>query len=230
MLSKYGFAYSLSAVHLKLKRLLIQEWEEITTNIGAVINSPLIEQHNDAVEPHHRFEGVLFKGEPWDLSHLEAFAHRLDPGLGFEIDVVVLFSCHCFTHSFKRDSRDPVSIPADEIFDNGRERRVLDKERYSLSKLHLAGVLRGLEHRKIQVANAGMPNFMTFEFIDELGVEKRYAIFFEATKDKHRKKRVIMHVQSAYILDVLTQRQQKAGKVTFKALLKAVYEGRKIRG
>lgn len=57
-----------------------------------------------------------------------------------------------------------------------------------------------------------------------------YVIFFEPEKDSKRKKRVLLRVQSAYFVDALTKRQQQAGKVTFASLVKATYEGRKIRG
>src|SRR4051812_12479715 len=98
--------------------------------------------HADAVEVHHRFPRIIFRGETWDLRHLDAFAHRIDPGLGFEVDVVVLFTCHCFTHSIKRDVRAPLEIPAAEIYEDKVERRVLSKERYDLSRKFLPGIVR----------------------------------------------------------------------------------------
>ena len=186
--------------------------------------------HRDAVANHHRFENVQFGGMSLDMSHLEAFALRLDPELGFEVDVVVLFSCHCFTHSMADDLRTETEIPAAEIFDNGRERRVMDLERYHLSRRHLVSIVSGMHQRTIQVAGADAPNFMTFEFIDSDQAIRTYAVFFQVEKDNRRKKRLILRIQSAYILAELTQRQKKAGKVRFNVLLKAAYEGRRIRG
>lgn len=55
-------------------------------------------------------------------------------------------------------------------------------------------------------------------------------MFFEVKRDSRRKKRILLHVQSAYLLDTLTDRKKKAGKVRFHVLLKAAYEGRKIKG
>jgi hypothetical protein len=161
---------------------------------------------------------------------LEAFALRIDPGLGFEIDVVVLFSCHCFSHSIHRDPRAEFAIPIEEIFSNDRERRVLNGERYLLSRAYLPKLIRELPQRKIQVANSDVQNFMTFEIIDAAKEPRRYVVFFEVERDNRRKRRVLLRVQSAYILDTLTQRQKKAGKVGFNVLLKAAYEGRCIRG
>ena len=203
---------------------------KIADNADNTATGQSIGLHRDAVDAHHRFENVQIDGMPLDLSHLEAFALRLDPGLGFEVDVVVLFSCHCFTHSILADHRAETEIPGAEIFDNGRERRVLDIERYHLSTQHLVSIVRDLHQRTIQVAGADAPNFMTFEFIDADQVTKTYAVFFEVEKDSRRKRRLLLRIQSAYILDDLTQRQKKAGKVRFSVLLKAAYEGRRIRG
>lgn len=82
------------------------------------------------VEPIESFGQLLFRNEVWDLSHLDSFAFQceLDPDL--LITVVVLFSCHCFTHSFTRDARARIQIPVNEIYDDGREQRVLCHELY----------------------------------------------------------------------------------------------------
>lgn len=189
-----------------------------------------MENHLEVVQSHHRFEGVYYRGEALDLQHLDAFALKVDPGLGVEIDVVILFSCHCFTVSFKRDGRGEALVPVDEVFDNGRERRVLCLKRYEHSKI-LPRVIKELGARTIQVAATDRQNFVTFEVLDALeGTKHRYAVYFEVTKDKRRKKRLILHVQSAYVPDQLTKRQEKAGKVSFTVLLRKAYLGEKIRG
>lgn len=188
-----------------------------------------IGEHHDAVEAHHVFRAQSFNGTDWDLSHLRAFAFRTDPGLNFEIDVVVLFSCHCFTHKTERDPRGLGAIPANELFDDGRERRVLNEERYLLSRKYLPRLIKELPSRTIQIATSGARNFMTFEFIDAQHKTRRYAVFFEVERDHRRKRRMLLRVQSAYAIDDLTHRQKKAGKVRFNVLLRAAYEGRVIR-
>ena len=186
--------------------------------------------HLEVVQSHHRFEGVCYRGTALDLRHLDAFALKVDPGLGVEIDVVILFSCHCFSISFKRDGRGEALVPADEVFDNGRERRVLCLKRYEHSKI-LPRVIKELGARTIQVAATDRQNFVTFEVLDEAeGKKHRYAVYFEVTKDKKRKKRLILHVQSAYVPDQVTKRQEIAGKVSFTVLLRKAYLGEKIRG
>jgi len=133
-------------------------------------------EHTDAVEPRHRFPAVHFYGEKWDLRHLDAFALRIDPDLGFEVDVVVLFTCHCFTHSITRDARALLEIPPDEIYEDDLERRVLSKERYELSRRFLPGLVKNLPKRAIRYAGDNSLNYFTAEVTgtDRPGV---YAVF-----------------------------------------------------
>lgn len=190
-----------------------------------------IAEHVDAIERHHRFSGVCFNGAPWDLTHLDAFALRIDPGLGLELDVVVLFSCHCFTHSFARDPRPADEIPLADIYDDGRERRVLNEHRYRLSQVYLPQLIKALPVRHIQVTPDGQKNYMTFEVHRESeAIAGHYAIFFKPERDVRRARRVLLRVQSAYLLNALTKRQAKARKVRFHTLLRAAYEGRVIHG
>lgn len=92
-------------------------------------------------------------------------------------------------------------------------------------------LVKELPTRTIQFAGQDPLNFVTLELLDESGKELGpYAVFFEVTKDSKRRGRLLLHVQSAYHLDVLTQRQAKAGKVKFDTLLRAAFEGRKIKG
>lgn len=189
-----------------------------------------IGEHHDAVEAHHAFSALSFNGTDWDLSHLRAFVFRIDPGLKFEVDVIVLFSCHCFTHKPESDPRSPDGIPANEIFDDGRERRVLNEERYLLFRKYLPQLIKELPSRTIQIASSGARNFMTFEFVGAAQKTRRYAVFFEVERDRRRKRRMLLRVQSAYAIEDLTHRQKKAGKVRFNVLLCAAYDGRGIRG
>jgi hypothetical protein len=174
----------------------------------------------------HKFIGVQHNNIAWDLTHLDSFVYRVDPGLGFVIDIVVFFSCHCFTRSIS--NREIFGAYKDEnIYDDGREIRALDSERYQLSKMYLPRLMSELPNRTIQVI-AGA-NFVTFEELDQLVPIERYAVFFEVSRDQLRKKRLLLRVQSAYRIDSLSHRQQMAKKVKFKTLLKAAYEGRPIR-
>ncbi len=186
----------------------------------------LIESHSDLAAVG-RFPHVVYKGVVWDLSHLDPFAFRAEISRDLVVDVVVLFSCHCFTHGRKRDERD--SIPADEYFWEGNSLRILSPERYSLSRRFLPDFISQLGSRHIKVVGGGKPNYFSFEAVDQDGKAAYYSVFFEVLKDSARKRRILLRVQTAYLLPELTARLAKARKVNFHVLLKAVYEGRPIR-
>src|SRR3569833_842811 len=126
-------------------------------------NQTAVFEHAYAVEPRHRFPEIVFRGETWDLRHLDAFALRIDPDLGFEVDVVVLFTCHCFTHSIARDVRVPLEIPHHEIYKNAVEQRVLTTERYDLSRRFLPKLVKDLPMRTIRHAGDNRLNYFTAE-------------------------------------------------------------------
>lgn len=171
------------------------------------------------------FSPVVYEGECWDLSHLTPFTFKAK--VPHEVTVVVIFSCHCFTHSFKKDRRAPGDIPKEEIYDDGREERVLSPVRYRLSRELLRSVVLSLDERRITVANDNRCNFVTFEM---RGADYPYGVFFEVEKDQKRRNRLIFRIQSAYPLEEgLPKRQRQARKVNFDVLLRAAYEGRKIR-
>ena len=180
------------------------------------------------------FPPIDYQGSQWDLTHLTPFAFRasilLSPGNEVEVDVVVLYSCHCFTHGLESDPRPVHQIPASELYSDGRETRVLNPERHALS----VGVLRDLVHqlptRRIVVAHPSQGNYLTVEVQSGPAAGQLYGVFFEVTNDRNRKKRLILRIQSAYLLDKgLSPRQKAAKKVGWATLLKSAYTGVKIR-
>ncbi|KMY85804.1 hypothetical protein BUMB_00416c [Candidatus Paraburkholderia calva] len=84
------------------------------------------------------FGMLTCKNVMWNLTHLDPFAFQFEVELDFYVTVVVFFSCHCFTHGLNSDTRLRSDIPADEIYDDGRELRVLCAQGYELSR-RLAG-------------------------------------------------------------------------------------------
>ncbi|WP_244108465.1 hypothetical protein [Burkholderia anthina] len=181
----------------------------------------------DAASP---FPPTTYRGEHWDLSHLRPLTFTCDLETGFDVTVLVLFSCHCFTRSFKWDRRARDAIPDDEIYDDGRETRVLCADRYRASRRLLRNVIVGLATRRIVVADERQPNFVTVEIESSDGMQRVYAVFFEVSKDRSRKRRLVLRVQSAYLLEgELTRRQRDARKVALRTLLRASLEGRRIR-
>jgi hypothetical protein len=176
------------------------------------------------------FGSLIFKDEIWDLGYLDPLSFHFELEPEFFVTVVVFFSCHCFTHSFEWDKRPRWEIPTDEIYDDGRERRVLCRERYEISRRILRNLMTTLATRRITLADDRQPNFLTVDTTDFFGASSIYAVFFEVLKAKTRKRRLILQVQSAYRLeDGLSKRQRDAKKVTLRSILLAAMEGRKIR-
>ncbi len=193
-------------------------------------NLALTEVIETPIDARHRFSPLIYHGKIWDLSHLDSFAFRCEIAPGLKIDVVVLFSCHCFTHSFERDPRHKSQIPFAEIYDDGREKRVLSPARYELSLVLLRNMTTELPRRHINVANEESKNYMTWQTHNADGTTSIYAVFFDAERDANRSGRVLLRIQSGYVLDKgLTRRQKEAKKVKFVTLVKAAHEGRKIR-
>lgn len=184
-----------------------------------------MDDHHDVVADHHRFAGVTVGAEVWQFDHLDAFAMRvpleISPQKPIDIDIVVLFSNHCFSRGLNQGEVVDDSL----VIMDGSEKRVLDKERYALSRQYLPRLILDLPNRHILVADPTRPNFVTFELPSaELGAEPvRYAVFFEVKKDSVRRKRMLLRVQSAYILDKPSKRLLKADKMRFQVILKRAY-------
>jgi len=183
--------------------------------------------HEDAVSAHHRFSPVSFRGAVWDLSHLDAFALKVEIADGLSVDVVILFECHCFSTDIEKDPRGASSVPPDELYRNSRETRVLNEERYLLSQLVLRQVIQSLPDRPIRIAR---DNYVTLEIVGIDGKKMNYAVFFAVEKDGKRRKRLLLRVQSAYPLAAVSHRIANGQKVRFAQLIKKTYLGQPLRG
>ena len=186
---------------------------------------PSFADHSDLVSDRHRFGPTVFRGTRWDLSHLDAFALQVDIGGGLVVDLVILFSCHCFSSALEHDSRWPQGVPDDEIFRDTHELRVLDEERYLLSQRYLRDLINTLHRRTIRLA---ADNYFTYEIMDHLGQTIEYAVFFSVEKDAKRAKRLLLRVQSAYPLETKPHRLANGQKISFTNLMKRTYEGRPL--
>ncbi len=111
------------------------------------------------------------------------------------------------------------------MFDNGRERRVLSEERYELSRRFLPYLVKGLGTRVVRFAADGASNFFTAEGLSEDADPGIYVVFFEVERDRSRKKRLLLRIQSAYRMDRLSKRLSQAGKIKFATLLRKTYLG-----
>lgn len=190
-----------------------------------MLNRASMDDHQEVVENHHRFKPQTIGEEVWDFGHLNAFALKvtleLTAGTETELDVIVLFSNHCFTRGLLQDE----IVPDELLWDDGREVRVLDRQRYELSKRYLPQLILDLPSRRVQVADPKRPNFVTLELPpgEARTAPKRYAVFFEAERDTRRRKRILLRVQSAYVIESPSKRLVKAEKINFRVLLKRAY-------
>jgi len=177
------------------------------------------------------FNEVVYKGNPWDLSHLKPYSFTT-PIVDYElpIRVVVLFACHCFTREATDEEIATGSVAAEDWYVDEVESRVLDEERYLLSRKHLPAMVKALSSRKITVAdeNRRNGNFVTLEIADDNGIMGHYSVFFEF--ERERKRKIKLRVQSAYVRQRLTKRELDAKPVKLNTILKATLEGRKIHG
>jgi hypothetical protein len=90
--------------------------------------------HADVISKHDRFSSFTLDNHLWELGHLNPFAFKaqidLADGGSVEVDVVVLFSNHCFSHALE-----PGEVVDDAyIVLDGKNKRVLDKKRHALSR------------------------------------------------------------------------------------------------
>lgn len=181
--------------------------------------------HEDAVPNHHRFPSKRVDDRLWCFKHLDPFALQVSVDLGVQLPttltVIVLFSNHCFTRSVKPGE----AVPEGLAWEDARERRVMDFQRYEMSKRFLPKVIYELPNRSILFADTSRPNFVIFEIPtnEQANSAQRYAVFFEVEKDKNRKHRLLLRVQSAYVLEQVSQRQLKADKIKLKTLLRRAY-------
>lgn len=181
-----------------------------------------IADHHDAVTDDHQHSPRSFGGETWTFDHLKAFVMKIlveqTPKNIVELDVVVLFSNHCFSREMKAGEVVDKSL----IVMDGNIQRVLDQQRYKLSLKYLPQLAHDLEKRQIRIADESRPNFVTFELEPTNAGEEplHYAMFFEVKKDRLRKRRMILRVQSAYILENPSKRQLEAKKMRFHIILK----------
>lgn len=188
----------------------------------------LEEKHADAVHARNRFGPVVFNGAPWDLSHLRPFAFKqaisLPNGQTHEVDIVVFFSCHCFTEQ----AREGDQIDPTHWYQDDRETRVLNEARYLQSRELLPKITQNFATREIRTTGQPQENYMTIEITDHEGEAKPYIVFFEIKKDKKRRGRILLRIQSAYVKERLNNRLKNGQRVNFQVLVRATYQEKKI--
>jgi len=183
-----------------------------------------IDSHLDAITDDHKHPERKFNNEIWRFDHLQAFAMResveLSGGVNIDIDVVVLFSNHCYTREVKPDEE----ADGEHIVMDGKNSRLMDAERYQLSLKHLPKMITELRQRKIK---SSRENYVTVEIhpSEAGGASRNYVVFFDVKKDVKRRRRALLRVKSAYVLErPLTKREREEKPIGFSVLLKRAME------
>jgi hypothetical protein len=174
-----------------------------------------------------KHESILVDGELWTFEHLDPFSFPytiVTGGADVQIYVDVVFSCHCFS----RERAGGEQVPVAWLYATARETRVLDRDRYELSRQHLRALLSNIDGRRILFA--GPENFFTVEGMSAEGVEGFYQVFFVVTRKANAARRLELKVQSAYFVSELHRRATPASmrKVRFKIIATAAFEGRRL--
>lgn len=176
--------------------------------------------HHDVVADHQRHPARVVAGELWEFDHLQPFVMPVTVNLNsndVELDVVVLFSNHCYT----RKAEEGESLEDAMVVMDGKVKRILDRERYELSKKYMPTLAKELSNRTIRIASDVKQNFVTFELQGNDACDSRhYAMFFEVKRDRVRKRRLLLRVQSAYIIERPSARLLKAEKMRLHIILK----------
>lgn len=180
-----------------------------------------MEGHQDVVPDDHKHPPRRYGDELWTFDHLQAFAMKVEveqSAAPVVFDLVVLFSNHCFSREKKAGEMVDDSLA---VMD-GSIHRVMDKQRYELSRQYLPQLVCDLPARHIRVADPSRPNFVTLELQPAIpgGEPLHYALFFEVKKDRSRKRRMLLRIQSAYILENPSKRLLNAEKMRFHVILK----------
>jgi hypothetical protein len=186
-------------------------------------------EHGDLVD-EELFNTVVYRGTTWDLEHLKPYSFVVTvDGISRPLRVVVIFACHCFTREATLEERTLNLVPDEDWYSDDRETRVLDEERYLLSKKYLPTMVKDLVQRKIYVAdeNRKSGNFVTREIETGSGTSGLYSLFFEV--ENERKHKLKLRVQSAYVRGKLTRRESEAKSVRLHTIFKAAFHGKKIK-
>lgn len=141
------------------------------------------------------FHQKNFQGETYTFSHLNSETIPVFLNSGSEIvniNVVVTYSCHCFTESFDTSVHGP-----HHTYKFDQETRAFDLIRYKCS-LQLPAIIQETLRARVHRANRNNYTYVVHTPVPS-GGNQQYSIFFDLKKDTRRMNFVHMYVQSAYL-------------------------------
>lgn len=139
-----------------------------------------------------------YKGERYDLTHLHPFEMIYkQPVKGNKSEqsyhLNVSFSLHCFTKRIESSE----NLDNELLYQDSREVRIFDFQRYQLSK-SLKQIVLELDKQKCY--HTGKGNFFIINLLDEAGQKREYEVFFTMSRASN-KGQLNLFVQSAYLRD-----------------------------
>ena len=161
----------------------------------------------------------------YTLEHLHPFTFDVivpakadKPERSYQLNVE--FSLHCFT----RGAAAAEEIPADLAYQDNRETRIFDFDRYARSK-ELPDIIRSLDERKCFHDRHG--NFYVFEIIEEDGSRRYYSVFFKLS-NAGKKIGLNLFISSAHDRDEPPYRKNPK-PIRFHVLVHNIWAGKVIR-
>lgn len=166
-----------------------------------------------------KWRNFEFEGKVYDLSHLNAHhIEYFDAEAQVTYAFIVTYGHHCFT----KDSEQLSPHERSQLFYSApNETRPFNFERYELSK-NLPEIIQSLDQSEAFVFHAGYSNYAVVKVLTPEGIVKQYQVIFKVFKEK---KRLRIHVISAYFLDKKSGKRQK---VRFLTIAKNLKQGKKL--
>lgn len=144
----------------------------------------------NTVEEITSWRPFLYKEKTYSLSHLDAHTAEYIDKEGKNYKYIVTYSFHCF-------AKDVPGVSVEEnnllLYQTRKEDRHFNFERYELSK-HLPNIILSLGEEPI-CFHGGHNRFIRYKIHDDEGNAINYFIAFKSFKEK---KRLRLHIESAY--------------------------------
>lgn len=173
----------------------------------------------DEITKWNAFE---YKGEIYDLSHLDAhkvtYTHSSPGKADILYDFWVTYSFHCFAKDYAEQC--PIEQKS-LMYSAPKETRPFCFKRYELSKNYLKTIITNLGGPQIKVTHAGHSSYAAQHIINADGSNFWYFVPFKVYK--HEKKFRI-HVTSAYLLDT----EPGGGRVGFFTIAHCLKNGKNL--
>ncbi|MEM9542247.1 MAG: heat-shock protein [Cyanobacteria bacterium P01_E01_bin.42] len=142
----------------------------------------------------------------YDLSHLDAkwveYLDEKDRKNPKSYRFIVTYGLHCFTKEAKELSQEQSQLL---MYSGPKESRHFNLERYELSK-QLPSIIESLGKKETLICHAGNNNYAIIKILDSNDKEVNYFVPFVVFREK---KKLRLHVQSAYPLDEARGRVKK---------------------